>query len=135
MSSSSTTATIGPAGTATTRLELTSKAADPLNETTGPFPGDQAVFSFKLYAGADLSKQIGTGVFTCEYYFGSNAFCDSTFQFSNGGGLVGNGTFGAAAKKFALAITSGYGTYLGRTGDVEATAMGHHAQRLAFVLN
>ena len=48
----------------------------------GPFPGDQALFQFNLYSGADLKKLAGTADFTCSYSFKRNGFCDAVYQLS-----------------------------------------------------
>src|SRR4051794_10606923 len=39
---------------------------------SGPFPGDQAVFKFKLYTGADRKTSLGSAVFSCVYNFNRN---------------------------------------------------------------
>ncbi len=99
----------------------------------GPFPGDEALYSFDVYSGKSLASKVGTAVYTCQYYFDKNAFCDATFQLA-GGTLVAAGTLNFTAPTFALAITGGYGRYAGAAGDVEASPQGKLAQRLVFVL-
>jgi hypothetical protein len=104
-----------------------------LDEKQGPFPGDEALFSFNVFKTGSLETSVGSAVFTCQYYFDKNAFCDVSFQM-NGGTLMGAGAFNFNASKFALAITGGYGKYSGATGDVQATPSGKLAQRLNFTL-
>ena len=95
------------------------RASANLDEKQGPFPGDEALFSFNVFKTGSLQTTIGSAVFTCQYYFDKNAFCDVSFQM-NGGTLIGAGTLNFNATTFALAITGGYGKYSGFTGDVAA---------------
>jgi len=111
-----------------------SRAAAGLTATKGPYAGDEAVFSFNVYASSSLNTKVGSAVYTCQYYFDKNAFCDVSFQLK-GGTLIGAGTLNFDAKKFGLAITGGYGKYGGATGDVQATPVGKTSQRLAFTLD
>jgi hypothetical protein len=104
-----------------------------LDEKQGPYPGDEALFSFNVFKTGSLQTSVGSAVFTCQYYFDKNAFCDVSFQM-NGGTLMGAGAFSFNATKFAVAITGGYGKYSGATGDVQASASGKIAQRLDFTL-
>lgn len=99
----------------------------------GPFPGDNAVFSFGLYSSTTLKETVGSATFTCTYNFNKHAFCDASYQL-NGGVLLGAGAFDFNAGTFAIAVTGGTGKYASATGDISATPSGTHAQRLAFVL-
>lgn len=116
-----------------THISRAASGLSNLSEKNGPFPGDEALFSFNIYTTKSLDVSAGSAVFTCQYYFDKNAFCDVSFQL-DGGTLMGAGAFNFDAKKFAIAITGGYGKYSGASGDVEATPSGKFAQRLAFVL-
>jgi hypothetical protein len=100
---------------------------------TGPFPGDIALFSFALYTNADLKTSAGSGVFTCQYNFNQNAFCDVTYQLS-GGTLVCAGAFNFNAKSFTLTVKGGTGKFRSVKGDIAALPAVNHAQRLDFVL-
>jgi hypothetical protein len=99
----------------------------------GPFPGDNAVFSFGLYTDAALKTSVGSAIFTCTYNFNKHAFCDASYQL-NGGVLIGAGAFNFNAGTFAVAITGGTGKYANATGDISATPAAKHSQRLAFVI-
>lgn len=101
----------------------------------GPFPGDEAVFSFNLYSNTSLTKRVGTAVFTCQYNFSKNAFCDASFRLTSGGTLIAGGGFNFNATQFTLAVTGGYGRYVGKTGVMEETPSANHAQRLVFTLD
>jgi hypothetical protein len=99
----------------------------------GPFPGDEAIFTFDLYTEPKLYTKAGTAVLTCQYGFNKNAFCDASYRLAHGT-LFGAGAFNFSATGFSLAITGGYGTYTGVIGDVETTPSINHAQRLRFVI-
>jgi hypothetical protein len=100
----------------------------------GPFPGDEALFSFNLYASSGLGKRIGTAVYTCMYNFNKNAFCDATFRFTGGSTLVAEGSFNFNTTAFGLAVTGGDGTYAGASGTLNESPAANHAQRLVFIL-
>ena len=46
----------------------------------GPFAGDRAVFTFKLFNDPDLRKLVGSATFICQYGFNKNAFCNASYQ-------------------------------------------------------
>jgi hypothetical protein len=100
----------------------------------GPFAGDIAMFSFDLYTGADLKTRAGSGVFTCQYNFNQNAFCDVSYQLK-GGTLICAGAFNFNAKSFTLTIKGGTGAYRSKKGDIDALPAVNHAQRLNVVFN
>jgi len=112
-----------------------SKAATIVSEhANGPFAGDEALFSFRIYSNARLTRKAGSAVYTCQYYFDKDAFCDASFQFGSGGTLFAAGTLNFDATRFALAITGGSGKYSRTEGNVQVSPFGKQAQRLAFVL-
>ncbi|MBV8598643.1 MAG: hypothetical protein JO017_07470 [Actinobacteria bacterium] len=100
----------------------------------GPFPGDEALYSFNLYADAQLHKRAGAATYTCQYNFKGNAFCDVTFQLTKRGVLVASGAFNFNATSFTLAVTGGYGSFANRLGSVQVTPTANHAQRVSFQL-
>ena len=101
----------------------------------GPFPGDEAVFSFNLYKDANLKTRVGAANFTCQYNFSKNAFCDAAFQLKNGSTLIAEGAFNFNAGKFTLAVTGGYGSYANTTGVMQEQPSANHSQRLTFQLD
>lgn len=106
----------------------------PTHETgVGPFAGDISLFEFALYKGADLTQSVGSGVFTCQYNFNQNAFCDVTYQLS-GGTLLCAGSFNFNAKSFTLVVKGGTGTYRNVKGNISALPAVGHTQRLDVVL-
>jgi hypothetical protein len=100
----------------------------------GPYAGDIAMFSFDLYTSAALTKKAGSGVFTCQYNFNQNAFCDVTYQLK-GGILLCAGAFNFNAKSFTLTIKGGTGVYRSKKGDIDALPAVNHAQRLNVVFS
>jgi hypothetical protein len=100
----------------------------------GPFPGDQSVFSFNLYADPLLKRRVGTASFTCQYNFAKNAFCDASFQLPAKSTLIANGSFNFESSRFTLAVVGGAGTYLAASGVLTETPTTNHAQRLVFDL-
>ena len=100
----------------------------------GPFPGDEALFSFNLYATTALRPRVGSAVFTCQYNFDKNAFCDASFRLNNGSTLIAEGAFNFNTSKFTLAVTGGYGAFANRMGVLEETPSSSHVQRLSFQL-
>jgi hypothetical protein len=99
----------------------------------GPFAGDEAMFTFRVFKGSDLGQKIGTATFTCLYNFNKNAFCNVSYDLS-GGSLIGGGAFNFAAKRFVIAITGGTGKYRGMRGDMAAAPGAKSSQRLTFTL-
>jgi type II secretory pathway pseudopilin PulG len=100
----------------------------------GPFPGDQAIFSFNLFADPQLKRRVGTASFTCQYNFAKNAFCDAFFQLHGGTTLIANGSFNFESSRFTLAVTGGAGAYPAASGVLTETPAANHAQRVVFEL-
>lgn len=98
----------------------------------GPFPGDEALFSFNLYTDSSLKTRAGSAIFTCQYNLSKNAFCDASFQLAAGGTLMASGAFNFTASKFSLAVVGGYGAYVNRRGSVLDASSANHAQKLSF---
>jgi hypothetical protein len=105
-----------------------------VSEAKGPFPGDEAIFSFNIYRDKNLKVRAGAAIFTCQYNFNKNAFCDASFQLSTGGTLIADGAFNFNASRFMLAVVGGYGRYSNASGDVYVTPSAGHAQRLSFAV-
>lgn len=98
----------------------------------GPYPGDEAIFSFNLYKDPDLTQRIGGATFTCQYSFNEDAFCDAAFHLTGKGTLIAGGTFNFNADGFTLVVSGGLGDYLKAHGVLKETPSAKHAQRLAF---
>jgi hypothetical protein len=102
-------------------------------ENGGPFPGDEALFSFTVYTNRGMTAKTGTAVFTCHYAFGKNALCNVSFHLK-GSLLFGAGPLNFGASRFTLAVTGGSGKYAGASGELRAAPSGKHGQRMTFVL-
>jgi len=100
---------------------------------TGPFAGDLEYFQLTIYKDAALKTRVGTAEITCQFNLNKNAFCDATYQLSDGT-LIGAGTVDFKTSSFVLAVTGGTGRYQGVRGDLESTPAAHRAQRVAFDL-
>jgi allene oxide cyclase-like protein len=102
-------------------------------QAKGPFPGDEAIYSFAVYAHADHTHRIGSGTFVCLYNFQKNAYCDVTYQLPTGR-VVGGGAFDFTATTFPLAITGGTGAYRNKAGTMEVATISKYVQRLTINL-
>jgi hypothetical protein len=101
----------------------------------GPFPGDQALFTFKLYSAANRKKPVGLALFSCTYSFNQQGFCDAAWQLKDGT-VIGSGPVDFNAKNFSLVITGGTSKYRGVTGNVVSKASPKvGAVNLAFTLD
>jgi hypothetical protein len=99
----------------------------------GPFPGDQALFGFDVFSDAKLRTRAGSGVYNCQYSFAKSALCQATIELDAGTISVA-GVIDFGASTWTMVVTGGTGKYSGRSGAVEATPDGRHAQRLTFRL-
>ena len=97
----------------------------------GPLAGDLAVFTFDVYAKADLERKLGTAVLTCRYAFEQSGFCTASYMLT-GGTLFAAGAFDFDARAFTLAVTGGTGRYSRMTGVLRASPGPRHTQRLRF---
>jgi hypothetical protein len=99
----------------------------------GPFPGDDILYSFKLYADQKATQSIGGALFTCYYDFVKHAICDTYYELK-GGTLLASGPIRFGKARFKLAVSGGTDKFLGAGGEVVAVASGKTSQRLNFVL-
>jgi len=88
-------------------------------EKSGPYPGDQAIFTFDVYAGAKLRTRAGSAVFRCIYAFKRLGFCDAIYNLS-GGTVVAEGAFSFDTTTYAMTVTGGTGRYASAAGEVAA---------------
>jgi len=102
-------------------------------QNNGPFPGDNALFTFNLYTSQSRKHLVGTAAFTCTYNFDKNGYCDATYQLG-GGLLVGAGAIDFNAKNYTLIITGGTGKYRAATGTVESVQAAYSLTRLTITL-
>jgi hypothetical protein len=94
----------------------------------GPFPGDDILYGFKLFADAKRTKPVGAAMFTCYYQFVKRATCDSYFDLHKGL-LLASGQVRFGATHFRLGLIGGTHSYLGALGQVDSTQATGNAQR------
>jgi hypothetical protein len=94
----------------------------------GPFPGDDILYGFKLFADAQRTKPIGAALFTCYYEFVKRATCDSYFDLSKGL-LLASGQVPFGGNHFSLGITGGTHAYFGALGQANSKPSTGNAQR------
>jgi hypothetical protein len=94
----------------------------------GPFPGDDILYAFKLFADAERTQPTGTAIFTCYYGFGKRATCDSYFDLAKGL-LLASGQVPFGKTRFTLGVTGGTHAYLGALGQLNAVPAAKNAQR------
>ena len=73
-------------------------------------------------------------MFTCQYSFDKNAYCDASFRLRTRQHDDGRGRVQLQRDQFTLDVTGGYGELANRTGFVEETPSARHAQKLSFEL-
>lgn len=100
----------------------------------GPFPGDRAVFTFKLFSDAALKNSIGSATFSCQYAFGKHGICQAEYILGSSS-LLGLGYVDFNARTFSFAVTGGTGKYRDARGELLATPDStKRGNRLAFTL-
>ncbi len=90
-------------------------------QADGPFPGDEGLFAYALYRGADRTQKAGTAVVVCQYGFAKSSLCSVSYRLTDGT-LTGAGSFDARTDSADLTITGGTGAYRGAKGDVNVSA-------------
>jgi hypothetical protein len=94
----------------------------------GPFPGDDVLYSFRLYSSPKQQKRLGSAIFTCYYNFSKQAICNSYFEL-DGGLIVASGSVAFNSTRFTLSITGGTQSYLGALGQVTSRPSAENAER------
>ena len=94
----------------------------------GPFPGDDVLYSFQLYAKPTRGKHVGSAIFTCYFNFNKHATCDTYFEL-DGGLILGSGPVALGNPRFMLSVTGGTGTYLGALGQMTSAPAPKNTQR------
>ena len=94
----------------------------------GPFPGDDILYGFTLFADEKRATRIGSAMFTCYYGFKKRATCESYFELATGV-LLASGQVPFRAPRFTLAVTGGTRRYFGALGQVLSSPAVGNAQR------
>lgn len=106
----------------------------PPKDGAGALPGDNALFTFKLYSDRSLKKRIGTGTYSCTFNFAHRALCEADFELNNGF-MIADGPVDFNSTRFTLAVTSGTGKYLGVRGQVASAPSSVNVHRLNFLFS
>ncbi len=124
-------------GDVTSPFDPDAKLTPPTNANSGAKgtrAGDQALFSFKLYADAGLAKPIGTAVYSCTFNFAQQAACDANLELT-GGTMFASGPADLITGRFTLAVVGGTSAYLGSRGQLTSAPTGRkNTTRLDVVL-
>jgi hypothetical protein len=97
----------------------------------GPFPGDDILYAFNLFADGKRTKPIGTAMFTCYYGFAKRATCESYFDLARGL-VLASGQVPFRASHFTLGVTGGTRAYFGALGQLDSVPAAGNAQRFDF---
>jgi hypothetical protein len=106
----------------------------PPKDGTGALPGDNALFTFKLYSDASLKNRVGTGTYSCTFNFAHRALCEANFELHSGL-MIADGPVDFNSTRFTLAVTSGTGKYLGVRGQVASSPSSANVHRLSFLFS
>jgi hypothetical protein len=90
----------------------------------GARAGDGALFTFKLYSDAKLSRLVGTASYSCTVNFGGEAICEGQFDLSGGGTMIAMGAADLKSGDLVLPVTGGTGRYAGAHGQLTSTSAG-----------
>jgi hypothetical protein len=99
----------------------------------GPFPGDDVLYSFRLYTSPEQKKEVGAAVFTCYDDFLKHAVCQAYFDL-NAGVVLASGSVAFNNPHFILSVTGGTRTFLGALGQVNSVPARKNAQRFDLAL-
>ena len=99
----------------------------------GTRAGDNALIQLKLYADPQLTKAIGSAVYSCTFNFAQQATCDADFELSDGS-MTGSGPADLLGRQFTLAVIGGTGAYLGARGQMTSTLAPKSTVRIDFLL-
>lgn len=111
-----------------TKAETVIINANGKEKGNGPFPGDDILYGFTVYADAQRTKRIGQAMFTCYYQFAKRATCEAYFDLAQGL-LVASGQVQFGVTKFVLGVTGGTRGYFAALGQVKSAPATGNAQR------
>ena len=84
--------------------------------------GDNALFAFKLYTDPNLTRLVGTAIYSCTFNFAHEAICEADFQFSHGTMIaMGPAQLDSTFSELVLPVTGGTGRYAGAHGQLTST--------------
>ena len=106
---------------------------NPFNADTLPTPpsansgkkgaraGDNALFTLKLFADANLKRPVGDAVYSCTFNFAQEAVCSATFE-TRSGTMFAMGPAKLDGTTIVLPVTGGTGQYAGAHGQLTSAA-------------
>jgi len=97
---------------------------------SGPFAGDVAVYSLKLYSNPTLKAPAGSAVYTCFFNYDRHAFCRAYYKLTAGGTLVASGPIDFKNSGFRIVVTGGTKKYIGVRGEAIVAAAKRNAQKI-----
>jgi hypothetical protein len=81
--------------------------------------GDNALFAFKLYSDAKLTRLVGTAVYSCTFNFAHEAICEADFEMNRGSMIaMGPAQLGSSFSRIVLPVTGGTGRYKSAHGQM-----------------
>lgn len=102
----------------------------------GARAGDNALFSFKLYSDRQLTRPIGSAIYSCTFNFAQEAICEANFSL-NGGTMIalGPAKLDSSKTNIVLPVIGGTGRYGGAHGQFTSRPSGtKNAQIIRFRL-
>ena len=113
----------------------TDTSIPPPKSGTGALPGDNALFTFKLYSDPGLKNRVGSGTYSCTFNFAQRALCEADFELKSGS-MIADGPTNFNSTRFTLAVISGTGKYLGVRGQVASSPSSENdVHRLSFLFS
>jgi hypothetical protein len=89
----------------------------------GARAGDNALFTFKLYSDAKLTRLVGTAAYSCTVNFGRQAICEDQFVLRDGT-MIAMGPADLKSGDLVLPVAGGTGRYAGAHGQLTSTSAG-----------
>jgi hypothetical protein len=91
------------------------------NGKKGARAGDNGLVSLTLYSDRNLTRPVGTAIYSCTFNFGQEAICNAHFELSRGT-IIAMGPAKLDGSQIVLAITGGTGRYAGAHGQLTSTS-------------
>jgi hypothetical protein len=91
------------------------------NGKKGARAGDNAIVSLDLYSDRNLTRLVGSAIYSCRFNFAQEAMCDAQFSLSRGT-IIAMGPAKLDGSTVVLAVTGGTGRYTGAHGQLTSTS-------------
>jgi hypothetical protein len=84
--------------------------------------GDNAFFAFKVYSDPNLTRFVGTAIYSCTFNFNHEAICEADFELGGGSMFaMGPAQLDTNFSGVVLPVTGGTGRYAGAHGQLTST--------------